>query len=141
MRLSGRGRKFLATLASVRGVRDGVAGRPDLEGDQVVELVAPVGGGCQPQPAPSWDLLDGVLERCCRDMVTFVGDHQPISCGEGGDVGTAGQGLQGDDVDDPLDFCPAAAELTRLDSKMLVDASPPLSANVLRSTSTRVEVP
>jgi hypothetical protein len=46
---------------------DGVPDRPDLESDQVIELVAAVGSGGQAKPAPGRDLLDRVLERCSRD--------------------------------------------------------------------------
>ena len=37
--------------------------RSHLHGDQVVELVAAVRGGGEPEPAPCRDLLDRVLER------------------------------------------------------------------------------
>lgn len=40
--------------------RDGVPDRPDLESDQVIELVAAVGSGGQAKPAPGRDLLDHV---------------------------------------------------------------------------------
>jgi hypothetical protein len=46
----------------------------NLQGDQVVKLVASVGGGRQAEPAPGRDLLDRVLERRRRDVVAFVGD-------------------------------------------------------------------
>lgn len=89
-------------------------GGADLEGDQVIKLVTPVGGGGQAQPAPCRDLLDGVLERGRWYVVAFVGDHQPVPTYEGRDVGAAGQGLQGDDVDGAFDFRPAAADLDRM---------------------------
>jgi hypothetical protein len=47
-----------------------------LHGDQVVELVAAVRSGGQPEPAPGRDLLDRVPERGGRDVMAFVGDDQ-----------------------------------------------------------------
>src|SRR5260370_39476208 len=82
-RLFGSGCEFFAVAAWVCRVGDGVAGRADLEGDQVVELVAPVGGSGQPEPAPGRDLLDGVLERRSRDVVAFVG-RSPARIPRGG---------------------------------------------------------
>ena len=58
----------------VVGKCDGVPNWSHLHGDQVVELVAAVWGGGQPEPAPGRDLLDRVLERRGRDVVAFVGD-------------------------------------------------------------------
>jgi hypothetical protein len=58
-----------------------VPDRPDLHGDQVVELVAPVRGGGQPEPAARRDLLDRVLEGCGWNVVALVGDDQPVSGG------------------------------------------------------------
>jgi hypothetical protein len=83
---------------------DGVPDRADLEVGQVVELVAPVGGGGQAEPAAGGDLLDRVLERRRRDMMAFVGDDQAIARGERADVLVAGQGLQGGDVDGPAEL-------------------------------------
>jgi hypothetical protein len=76
----------------------------------------------QPEPAPGWDLLDGMLERRCWDVVAFVRDHQPVPGGEGWDVFAAGQGLQGDDVDDSFDLRAASAELPCLDPEIVTDA-------------------
>ena len=50
----------------------------------------------------------------------------PYPAVSAGDVVAARQGLQGDDVDDPADLRPAAAELAWLDAEVLVDAGPPL---------------
>jgi hypothetical protein len=58
----------------VAGKCDGVPNWSHLHGDQVVEPVAAVWGGGQPEPAPGRDLLDRVLERRGRDVVAFVGD-------------------------------------------------------------------
>ena len=100
--------------------------RLGLHGDQVVELVAPVRRGGQPEPAARRDLLDRVLERRSRDMVTFVSDNQPITAGQHDDVLLAGQGLQGDDVDDPAELRAAAAKLAGLHAEELTDAAAPL---------------
>jgi hypothetical protein len=63
-----------------------VPDRSGLHGDQVVELVAAVRGGGQPEPAPCRDLLDGVLERGGRDVMAFVGDDQAVPGGQFRDV-------------------------------------------------------
>jgi len=64
-----------------------------------------------------------MLERGRRHVVAFVGDHQPVPACEGRNVGAAGRGLQGDDVDGAFDLLSAAAELAWLDPEMLVDAA------------------
>ncbi len=53
-------------------------GRTDLEGDQVVEFVAPVGSGGEAEPAPGRDLLDGVLKCCGWEVVALVGDYEAV---------------------------------------------------------------
>ena len=58
----------------------------DLHGDEVVELVSPVRGGGQAKPAPDRDLLDGVREGGSWHVVALVGDYQPVSGGETGDI-------------------------------------------------------
>ena len=52
--------------------------------DQVIKLVAPVGGGGQSEPASRGDLFDGVLECGSRDVVAFVDDDKPIACSQFG---------------------------------------------------------
>jgi hypothetical protein len=52
-----------------------VPDRAELEGDEVIELVAAVGGGGQAEPSAGWDLPDRVLERCGWDVVAFVDYH------------------------------------------------------------------
>jgi hypothetical protein len=101
------GSRLAVSWSRPRG--DGVPGLADLPGDQVVELVAPVGGGGQAQPAACRDLPDGVVERRCRDVVAFVGDDQAVSGGQLGDVGAAGQRLQCGDVDLAAELRAAAA--------------------------------
>src|SRR5580658_5340983 len=103
-----------------------MADRADLHADEVVELVTPVGGGGQPEPAPGGDLPDGVLERGGRDVVALVGDDQPVPGGQLSDVVAAGQGLQGDDVDSSAQLGTAAAELPGLDAEELADPGSPL---------------
>ena len=94
--------------------------------DEVVELVAPVRGGGQAEPAADRDLLDGLLEGCCRNVVALVGDGQPVGGGEVGDVVPPRERLQGQDVDRPAELRPAAAELPGLDAEELGDPCPPL---------------
>ena len=85
-------------FGGVPGRGDGVADRAGLHADEVIELVAPVGGGGQPEPPPGGDLPDGVLEGGGRDVVALVGDDQPVLGGQLRDVVAACQGLQGDDA-------------------------------------------
>src|SRR5262249_59924993 len=95
-------------------------------GDEVVELVAPVRGGGQAEPAPYRDLLDGILEGGSWHVVTLVRNDQPVPGGETSDVIATGQGLQGDDVDGAAQLRPAAAELPGLDAEEFGDPGPPL---------------
>ena len=104
---------------------------PEIVQIKVVELVAPVGGGGQPEPPPSGDLPDGVLERGGRDVVALIGDDQPIPGGQRRDVVAAGQGLQGDDVDSSAELGPAAAELPGFHAEELADPRPPLVGQAL----------
>ena len=89
-----------APRVPVWGADDGVPDRAELQRDEVVELVAAVGGGGQAEPAAGGDLADGVLEGGGRDVVALVDDDQPVAGGQLRDVVGAGQGLQGGDVDD-----------------------------------------
>src|SRR5229473_3970974 len=115
-----------STSATFCEVADGVPGRPDLQGDQVIEPVAAVGRGGQPEPAARWDLPDRMLERRCRKMMALISDHEPVSGSELGDVITAGQGLQRDDVDGPAHLRPPSAKLPGRHTEMIADAGPPL---------------
>jgi hypothetical protein len=100
--------------------------RADVHGDEVIELVAPVRGGGQAEPAPDRDLPDGILEGRGWHVVALVCDDQPVSGGESGDVVAASQGLQGHDVDGAAQLRAAAAELPGLDAEELGDPAPPL---------------
>ncbi len=108
------------------GTCDGVPDRPGLHGDQVVELVAPVRRGGQPEPAACRDLLDRVLERGSWNMVAFIGDDEPVTGRQRGAIVSAGKGLQGDDVDGPAELCAAAAKLPCFHAEELTDAATPL---------------
>jgi hypothetical protein len=57
--------------------------------------------------------------------MTFVGDDQAVTHGEGADFLVAGQSLQGGDVDGPAELRPAAAKLPGRDPEMVTDAGPP----------------
>ncbi len=120
---AGEGRDAGGGLA---GCGDGVSGRADVQADEVVELVASVGGGGKAEPAAGGDLFDGVGERGGRDVVAFVGDDEAVAGGEVGDVGAAGEGLQGEDVDGAAEFRAAAAELAGGDAEEFGDAGSPL---------------
>ena len=87
---------------------DGISARTDLHGYEVVELVSRVRGGGQAKPAPDRDLLNGVREGGSWHVVALVGDYQPVSGGETGDIVPAGQGLQSDHVDGAAQLYPAA---------------------------------
>src|SRR6185312_15605544 len=113
------------------GTRNGVPDLPGLHGDQAVELVAPVWRGGEPEPAARWDLLDRVVECGSRNVVAFVGDDQPVTGGQRGDVVLAGERLQGDDVDNPAELRAAAAKLPGLHAEELTDAAPPLVSQCL----------
>jgi hypothetical protein len=88
----------------------------DLHGDEVVELVARVGGGGQAKPAPDRDLFDGERAGGSWHVVALVGDYQPVSGGETRDIVPAGQGLQSDHLDGAAQLHPAAAKLPGLDA-------------------------
>ncbi len=105
---------------------DGMPYGADLLRDQVVELVATVRRGGQPEPAARRDLLDDILERRGRNVVAFIGDDQPISRSERSDVVTAGEGLQGKDVDRPPDPRPPTAKLAGLHAQQAGDLGAPL---------------
>ncbi len=104
----------------------GVPDRADLQRDEVVELVAPVRGGGQAEPAARRDLPDDLLERRGRNMVTFIGDDQPVSGGQRRDIVAAGQGLQSHDVNRPLHLRPPTAKLARLHTQQAGDPGAPL---------------
>lgn len=114
---------------AVGGLAEAGDGMPDwayLHGDEVIELVAPVRGSGQAEPAQYRDLLDRILKGGRWYVVALVCDDQPIPGGETGDVVAAGQGLQGDHVDSAARLRPAAAELPGLDAEELGDPGPPL---------------
>jgi hypothetical protein len=58
-----------------------VADRAELQGDEVIALVAAVGGGGQPDPPAGGDLPDRVLERGGGYVVAFV-DHDQAVAGD-----------------------------------------------------------
>jgi hypothetical protein len=123
--------QHVRAVGGLPGHGDGVADRADLHGDEVVELVAPVGGGGQAEPPPRSYLPDGVLERGGGDVVALVGDDQPVPGGQLRDVVAAGQCLQRDHVDGAPELGPAAAELPGLDAEELSDPGPPLVGQCL----------
>ena len=99
------------------GVREGVADRAELEADQVIEAVAPVRRGGEPEPVARGDGADGGLERGGRDVVALVDDDLAVGAELVGEVGSAGERLQSGDVDDAGELGSAAAELPRLGAR------------------------
>src|SRR6266545_6247895 len=79
-----------AVLGCWGGCGDGVSYRAELQRDQIVELVATIGGRGETKPAASGDLLDGVLEGGGGNVVALVHDDQPVATGEILDVSLAG---------------------------------------------------
>ena len=59
-------------------------------------------------------------------MVAFIGDDQPVTGSQRGDIVLSGERLQGDDVDNPAELRAAAAKLPGLHAEELTDAAPPL---------------
>jgi hypothetical protein len=108
------------------GVSEGVADRAELEADQVVEAVAPVGRGGEPDPAARRDGADGGLERGCRDVVALIDDDLAVGAELVGEVGSAGECLQRGDVDDSGELGSAAAELPRFEAEEVGDLAAPL---------------
>lgn len=97
-----------------------MADRAELQGDEVIELVAAVGGGGQPDPAAGGDLLDRVLERGGGYVMAFVDHDQAVAGGESTDVSVAGQGLEGGNVDGAVGLGAAAAPLAGLDPEQFL---------------------
>ena len=112
--------------SAYRGLGHGVLDRTELQGDEVVELVPPIGGGGQPDPPTGRDLPDRMLERGGWHMVAFVDHHQAVPGGERADIAVAGQTLEGRDVDGPSCLGASAAPLAGLDPEQLVDPHAPL---------------
>lgn len=77
----------------------GVPDRAQLQGDQIVELIAPVGGRGQPQPPPSRHLPHRVLERSSRNVMALVHYDEAVARGQLRKVVTPRQGLQRHDID------------------------------------------
>lgn len=59
-----------------------MAGRAELQGNEVVKLVASVGSGGKTEPAAGRDLADGVLERRGGNVVALIDHDQSVSGGE-----------------------------------------------------------
>jgi hypothetical protein len=108
-----------ATECAGRDCAHRVPNRPGLQRDEIVELVSPIGGGRQAEPASRRDLSDRVLERRGGDVVTFVDHHQPVPASQRCDVLAVGKGLQRRDVDGAPGLRAPAAELSRLDTQQL----------------------
>lgn len=107
-RLVGAGRQCAG-----KGGGHGMSYRSQLQSDQVVELVAPVGGRGEPEPAAGRDLFDGVCEPGRGNVVAFVDDDEAVIGGENGDVVAAGEGLQHRHVYGAADLRATATELAR----------------------------
>ena len=108
------------------GVSEGVADRAELEADQVIEAVAPVRRGGEPDPVAGGDGADGGLERGGRDVVALIDDDLAVGAELVGEVGSAGECLQSGDVDDAGELGSAAAELPRFEAEEVGDLAAPL---------------
>ena len=101
------------------GPGDGVPDRPDLQPDEVIELVATVAGRGQSEPAPGRDLGDRERERSCGHVVALVDDDKAVVLGPRGHVVVSSEGLEGCDVEHAGGLGPAAAALSDLDPEQL----------------------
>ena len=99
---------------------------PSCNADQLVELVASIGGCGQSNPAAGGNLTDRVLERGCWHMVALVDDNKPVAPGHLGNVPEARQSLQGRDVDDSRGLGPTAPTLAGLDVEKFSNLGAPL---------------
>ncbi|OSY34574.1 hypothetical protein BG845_06727 [Pseudonocardia autotrophica] len=111
--------------ARLRGAH-GVSDRAELQRDQVVELVAPVRGRGQPEPAPGRDLAHGVVERRGRKVMTFVDHDEAVTGGQRRQVVAPSEGLEGHHIDRAAQLRAAATELARDDAEVLGQPRPPL---------------
>ena len=100
--------------------------RPELQGDQIVQLVASVGSCRQTQPPPRGDLAYGVLERRRWNVVAFIDDHQPVGRGQLGQIVSPRQGLQHRHIDRAPHLGSTSAELTDGHAEVLLHTRPPL---------------
>lgn len=80
-----------------------------MQCDEVVELVAPVGGRGEAELTAHGDLLYCLLERSRRKVVALVDDYEAVAGDEFGEVVSPGEGLQRCDVDDAGGLGAAAA--------------------------------
>ena len=98
---TGRGRSGPApSRVSGLGGVEGVPDRTELESDEVVESVAAVGRGGEPEPVAGGDGADGGLECGRRHVMALVDDDEAVAAERLGEVVASGEGLQGGDVDD-----------------------------------------
>ena len=91
--------------------------RPELERDQVVESVASVRRGGEPQPPAGRDRAGGRLECGRRDVVALVDDDLAVTAERLSEVVAPGQRLKSGDIDDPGELAPSSAELPGLDAE------------------------
>ena len=84
------------------------------------------GRGGEPDPVAGWDGADSGLERGGRDVVALVDDDLAVAAELVGDVGSAGERLQGGDVNNAGELGSAAAELPRLGAEEVGDLASPL---------------
>ena len=111
--------------ARLRGAH-GVPDRAQLQRDQIVEFVATVRGGGQPEPPPGGDLPHGVLERRGRDVMALVDHDEAVPSGQLRQIVAPRQGLQRHHVNRAAQLRPAATQLARGDAEVLGQPRPPL---------------
>ena len=91
-----------------------VAGGPELRVEDAFEAVTAAGGSRQADPTAVGGGADAALEGHGRQVVAFVDDDQPVAVEDLGSVVPPGQGLEGDEVDDPAAAGPSGTELADL---------------------------
>jgi len=113
----------------IEGVAGGGADRvshgSELGVDELIELVAAVGGCGQPEPVPRGDALDGAGVGRGGQVVALIDDDQPVLGGPAG-VHAPAQLLEQSNIYDAGGLGPPAAELTGRDAQVLLDPCPPL---------------
>lgn len=83
----GAGPVSISTFEGVGvGVSEGVEDGAELEADQVVEAVAPIGSGGESEPVARGDRADGGLKRGRRDVVALIDDDLAVAAQFVGEV-------------------------------------------------------
>lgn len=100
--------------------------RSELVVDQALKPVAALGCGCEAKPMFGRYSVEDVEEDAGGDVVAFVDNHETVAGREVFDVFPAGEGGQQRDIDDAAGFGSPAADLSALDSEVLLQSVAPL---------------